>query len=397
MLRYIAQELAELSQKGAIKKLHVSEPEAEGGYVRIRGKRVLDLTSWDLLGVSDNPEFQKAIHVEGDHSKLGASRSRLLSGTLNVHKACEDRIAAFFQTEASLLFSSKNQAVLSLITSLLSERDAVFVDELIQSPVVDASYLVNSQVFAVSTSLGTTNLEKELEKAKHQFRRFIFVEALSPITGKLIDIGYYLHLAERFDAFLLIDESYSLGLVGKRGAGILEDLPFSPRVVCRYGTLGGSAAAYGAFIAGPQTLIDYLINRSRTFTAENSLPPLIAAGISKAIDIVEISVSLRGKLSSLSSTLVSGLEGEGLASDAAVKVPVVCFQPLRPSVAAEFAEGLFQRGFLVEPLPYGSSRNDQWTVRVLVNSHVSQEKIDALLEAVSDIGKKLKKRKIELT
>ena len=217
MLNKIKLELEQLAAKGLLRQLKPVQSRKDG-CVEVRGKQLIDFTNWDYLALNSNRDFLTSLQREIESLGVGACAARTASGTHQRHVACEYRIAQFLNTQSSILFSSKNQAVLSLVTSLVAEGDLVFLDETMHSPVSDAAYLVNAQaIYYHAGSLA--QLKSELSKCKPTLRKFIFAESISPVTGIGTDLGYLVELARTFKAQLIVDESYALAALGLRGAG----------------------------------------------------------------------------------------------------------------------------------------------------------------------------------
>ena len=154
----------------------------------LRGRKVIDFSNWDLFRLNEHPRVISAVHRELEHWGLGGSAPRLSSGTGPQHLLLEARIARFFGVESAVLFVSRNQAVLSLLTALCNERTIVFVDEAMQSPVADAAYVVNAPIVTFNATVLDT-LDSELAKAPEGFSRYIFAETISPLRGTPTDLA----------------------------------------------------------------------------------------------------------------------------------------------------------------------------------------------------------------
>lgn len=389
MIRELKQEIEQLQAVGLVREAHAAL-RLENGQVEIRGKRVVDFTSWDFLNLAFDPRLKRSAQKVIEAVGVGSSSPRLSSGSSEAHAHCEHRIAGFLGAQSSLLFSSKNQALLTLFTSSLSERDVVLIDELSQSPASDAAYLVNAQT-AMFQSEDPSSLEAELDKTRAARRRILYVETVSSLTGKQIDLPRVLSIAKKFNADIVLDESFAVASIGLRGAGVSDGILSCDAVACTVLDLSLGLSCYGAALAGTSELIGYLLSRSRTFSYESALPASIAASVDTALDIVELQPLKREGLLLLASRLHSGLSELGMSPEAFSRTPIVSINFAKRSLAAEFAASVFQRGFLVDVVPRGTQFSDSAVVRLIIRSPHSEKHVDQFLQAVADIKARLPK------
>ena len=389
MLKDLEKELAELAALGRVPNAKTVLAR-ENGFITIGNKRLVDFTNWDILTLNENPKFKRAAQSEIERYGIGTSAPRLSSGTTHIHRSAEKRIANFVGTEDALLFSSKNQAVLTLLSALLSESDVVLVDELCQSPAVDAAHLVNTPVLTFAPGdLGS--FRKALENTKNSRRKLVYVESISPLTGRKNDLGELATIAIQNDSHLIVDESFALGALGLRGAGQTEEPNLKGQTFAAIGDLSFGLAAYGAFVAGPTLVVDYLRSRSKTIQSEAALPSSIAAAIETSIDTAELSTGTRERLSSLGHKLHLGLQELGVLTEFDDSVPFTCLKLKNSNIANELAAVLFRKGFLVEVIPAPFPRSQAAIVRIIINAAHSESSIDALLATLAEIWPKLNK------
>jgi len=387
MLPDLKLELDQLTALGKRREF-VASRRLPGALIEMRGKKLVDFTNWDSLALSFDKKLKRVAQNFVEQNELGVCAARLSGGTSAQHLITENRLAAFLGYESALLFSSKNQAVLSLVSALCNEQDVILHDELIQSAVADAAYLVNTRAAPFSSKdLGT--LERELESAKSARRRFIFVESISPITGNSPDFIRLLAIAKKSDSQLIIDESFALGSAGLRGAGSSEQAHVSPAVSAVFCDLSLAANSYGAFVSGSKILCDYLTSRSKTFTLEGAMPPTLAALICGAIDAIELKNAARQKIWTSAEKLSRGLFEIFAAISTRAQSAIVCQPFEKTSLATSLVDALFQRGFLAEAVATGAARSDAAVVRYIVSSHHTDEQIDNLLNAIAEIAPRL--------
>ena len=389
MLTDLKLELDQLSALGKRREFTASQRHV-GAMIETRGRTLIDFTNWDSLGLYFDKRLKRTAHNFIEQNGFGACAARLSSGTSSQHLIAENRIAKFLGYDGALLFSSKNQAVLSLVSALSNEQDLVLHDELIQNAVADAAYLVNARVASYSTH-DSSSLERELEKGKTCRRRFIFVESVSPITGNSPDFTGLLALAAKHNSQLIIDESFALGTIGLRGAGISEELHASAVVGAVFSDLSLSACSYGAFISGSKPVCDYLVSRSKTFSHEGAPPPALAASICAAIDALELRNAARQKVWILSQRLRQGLLGIFGNISLESRSSVICQPFKKTSNALALADALFQRGYFVEAIATGAARSNTGVLRLIISCEHTDQQIDNLLNAISEIAPRLER------
>ncbi|NMC64416.1 MAG: pyridoxal phosphate-dependent aminotransferase family protein [SAR324 cluster bacterium] len=382
MIADLKRELARLQAKGRLQDFSPLR-DRQGATISYKNKKLVDFTNWDLFDVSSNQTVLNVVHKGLEEWGLGANAPRLSTGTNLQHLAFEKRLASFLGLERSLLFTSRNQAVLSLVTALLNEQCVAFVDELIQSPVADAAYLVNSNIVFFNPEK-LEALETELQKIPMNFKKFIFLEGLSPLRGRVPPLVELLELALKYNSELILDESFSIGIFGLRGAGSLELLNSEKMPFCIFASLSYGLSGLGAFVAGASVLCEYLINQSRTFSSEASLPPAYIAGSEAALNFIELSVATRERIARLGLRLKSGLRDLSFKTDE-IPCPLICISFERLSFASELAEGLFERGFLVEVLQRGGFLDNGALLRILLGASHTENHVDSLLQAIGDL------------
>jgi 7-keto-8-aminopelargonate synthetase-like enzyme len=391
MLTELHQELEQIIAAGRERHFHEALPRRDG-CVSLRGRTLIDFTSWDLYDLNHHPAARRVVQRTIEEHGLTAGAARGSSGSSGLHSMCERRLAEFTGFEAATVFSSKNQAILSLLTAIASERDVVVFDEAMQSPVGDAAYLVNCPS-ATFPAAQLTRARAELEKAKGARRRFVCVESVSPITGEALDLAAWSAVAVKCDAELIVDESYAIGTVGLRGSGGLESVPLRTGVLCAFADCALTLAAGGAFIAGPLTLVRYLMQRSRTFVAEVAPPPFLMAALEGAVGYVELGHNLRERIGLTAGKLRAGLLQMGALGREQGNSPIICVPMKSLRVAKEIAEALFQKGVLVEVLARPSSGSAPYSdglafLRLLVSALHTQPHVEATLQACSEIWTK---------
>lgn len=388
MLKRIEEELKRLSEAKNLRELHVSSSRSPGA-VTIKGKKLVDFTSWDCLNLNSDPKFISAFQREAEISGVGSMASRAASGTTPAHFAVEKRLASFFGAQSALLFSSVNQVALSLISALLAEGDCIIVDENSHGRAVDAATLVHAEVLNFDSD-NLDSLGRAIALSKPYKNKLVVIESVNPLTGNAINIKQVIELTEKAQIPWIIDESHALGIVGLRGAGVLDGIETPQNLFGRIGSFSFALGSYGAFFAGTKSVTDYLINRSKTFSSEPALPPALAAAIEVGLGIVELDHGKRTRLKNLTTYFKDSLIAVGYKVAPGAESGIVCLKIAKKSLAQELAEGLFQKGFFVEVIDTRTALDTGASLRFVMNAAHKEKEIDEVLAALSDLSKRIK-------
>jgi 8-amino-7-oxononanoate synthase len=278
---------------------------SQGPRVLVDGRPVLSLCSNNYLGLATHPEVVNAAVEAARAYGVGSGASRLISGSMRVHQELEARLAAFKGAEASLLFTSGYQANLGVIPSLVGPEDAVFSDALNHASLIDGCRLSRAAVHVYGHA-DVGDLEERLRAARAR-HRLVVTDAVFSMDGDSAPLVAICDLAKRYDAMVMVDEAHATGVLGARGAGLVEALGLERRVTVQMGTLGKALGGFGAYVAGSSALIDFLINRARTFVFTTALPPPVVAAAAAALTIVEREPERRAAVRRNAARLRAGL------------------------------------------------------------------------------------------
>jgi len=297
---------------------------AQDARLDIDGRSVLCLSSNNYLGLANHPLLIEAAVSAVRAYGVGAGASRLISGSMRGHHALEAQLADFKRTDAALLFTSGYHANLGCIASLVGPDDAVFSDALNHASLIDGCRLSRAHV-VVYPHNDVEALAERLAMVPAR-RRLIVTDSVFSMDGDHAPLAALCDLAERYEAMLMVDEAHATGVLGARGAGLVEALGLSARVTVQMGTLGKALGGFGAYVAGSHGLIDFLINRARTQIFTTALPPPVVAAAAAALELVQREPERRAALRRNGQRLRSGLQALGydvLGTDDGHIVPVL--------------------------------------------------------------------------
>ena len=285
-LDWIEDELGRIMDKKLFRVLTELET-GQHPEITIEGKRYVLLGSNSYLGLSVDPKVISAARAALEKYGTGSGGSRLVSGSSDLHRELEDRIAAFKNTEAAILFSSGYLANIGTISSLVGEGSVIYSDELNHASIIDGCRLSRAET-RVYRHLDMNHLESLLsEDRQRKCKKLIITDTVFSMDGDLVPLHDLVSLAEKYGTMLMIDEAHATGVLGQRGSGATEYFGVEDRVPVVMGTLSKAVGSLGGYIAGNRKLIDFIRNSVRSYIFDTSLPaPSLAASLA-AIDIIE--------------------------------------------------------------------------------------------------------------
>ena len=280
--------LSELSADSLLRTLPPWDADGPGRVRTLDGRSLISFASNDYLGLSAHPALIDAsARATRDHG-TGGCASRLLAGGSAPHRLLEEKIAAFKGTEASLAFGSGTAAAMGTLASLAGPGDVVILDKLSHACLVDAAKL-SGAVLRVFPHNNVDRLRHLLGWARDNRPNagiFVVTESIFSMDGDAAPLAEIVELKDRFGAWLLLDEAHAVGVRGRGGRGLAEESGLAHRVDIQMGTLGKALGGCGGFIAGSRKLVDFLVNKARTFVFSTAPSPGSAAAGSAAIDLL---------------------------------------------------------------------------------------------------------------
>ncbi|MEJ2409302.1 MAG: 8-amino-7-oxononanoate synthase [Novosphingobium sp.] len=377
---HLAAALARIESAGQRRTLRASAL-APGGRVVRAGRRLIDFSSNDYLGLARHPLLIERAREWTTAQGTGSGASRLVTGTGEAHLALEARIAAFKGTEAALIFASGWQANAAVIPALLAAMPgtAVFTDRLVHASMHAGIAMAGVRQHRFRHN-DLDHLETLLaEKGKDAPARLILTESVFSMDGDRADMHRLAALAQAHDAALFVDEAHATGVLGPEGRGLSAAVPGAIDLIM--GTFSKALGGFGAYIAGSQILIDYLVNAASGFIFTTAPPPGVLGAIDAALDLVPGLEAERAHLSALGTRLRTGLSALGLdhgASSTQIVPAVIGAEADAIALSARLeAAGFLASAIRPPTVPPGTSR-----LRIALRASHSTADIDALLAAI---------------
>ena len=387
---HFSNEIQEIKDNGLFKKERIiTSP--QGAVIKISsGEEVINFCSNNYLGLSDNPEVIQAAKDAMDSHGFGMSSVRFICGTQDIHKALEQRIADFYQTEDTILYAAAFDANGGVFEPLLTKEDAIISDSLNHASIIDGVRLCKAARYRYKNS-DMNDLEQQLIEANKNRSRFklIVTDGVFSMDGIVAPLDKICELAEKYDALVMIDECHATGFIGKTGRGTLEEKKVLNKIDIITGTLGKAlGGAMGGYTTGKKEIIELLRQRSRPYLFSNSLAPALVGASIKVFDLISNDTQLRDQLEKNTNYFKKGIKNAGFEivnGDSAI-VPVMLYDAKLSQTMANLLldEGIYVIGFFYPVVPKGKAR-----IRVQLSASHNKEHLDKAIRAFVKIGKKL--------
>ena len=384
----LASELKIIEESGLLKRERIiTSP--QGPSVKVNtGDNVVVMCANNYLGLSSHPEVIQAAKDALDTHGFGMSSVRFICGTQDIHKQLEQKIAAFYGTEDTILYAAAFDANGGLFEPLFSEEDAIISDALNHASIIDGIRLCKAQRYRYQHS-DMKDLEEQLKLAQAQRFRIIVTDGVFSMDGDIAKMDKICDLADKYDALVMTDECHSAGFIGKTGRGVPEHCGVMDRVDIITGTLGKAlGGAMGGYTTGKKEIIEMLRQRSRPYLFSNSLAPSIVGASIKVFEILSSTTVLRDKLEQNTLYFKEKIRSAGFdikPGDSPI-VPIMLFDAALSQKFAELLlkEGVYAVGFFFPVVAKGQAR-----IRTQISAAHSISDLDKAIAAFIKVGKEL--------
>ncbi|MCB9771456.1 MAG: 8-amino-7-oxononanoate synthase [Candidatus Omnitrophica bacterium] len=378
--------LTDISNKGLRRKIRMISG-SQGRKITIDGRAVLNFCSNNYLGLADDDRIRTAAFESIKEEGFGAGASRLVCGNLQSHARLEEKMAQFKGSERCLLFSTGYMANVGIISSLFGRGDLIFSDKLNHASIIDGILLSGAE-YKRYHHVNMESLEAMLQAAPPLARKLIITDSVFSMDGDIAPLPEIVALARKYDCMVMVDEAHSLGVLGKTGKGSVEHFALEGQVDIQMGTFSKAVGSFGAYCCGSKKLIDFLINKARSFIYTTGLPPSIAAASLKGIEIIESEPDRRQALWENTNFVQRALKSLGF-NTLNTNTPIIPIQVKDAQLSVNFSEKLFEAGIFVSAIrpptvPVNSAR-----LRVTLMATHTQDDLQYFLSHVERIGKEL--------
>lgn len=375
----LALELSELEAQGLKRTRRLLES-PQTARVIVDGREYVAFCSNDYLGLANHSDVIAAAQAGIAQYGVGAGASHLILGHSKAHHAFEEAAAQFVGLPRALLFSTGYMANLGIVTALVGRDDAVFADKLNHASLNDAVLL--SRAAFKRYAHNDFNALERLLKASDAKRKLIVSDAVFSMDGDIAPVAELLTLCERYDAWLLLDDAHGFGVLSEDGRGVLAHFDLnSPRIIYM-ATLGKAAGVSGAFVAGDATLVEWLIQRARTYVYTTATPPLLAHALLTSLKLIEKETWRRERLTQLIALLRERLQNNRwklLPSDTPIQPLIIGGNDEAVRVSSQLAEqGLLVPAIRPPTVPTGTAR-----LRISLSAAHTVEDVERLAQTLN--------------
>ena len=382
-MKQLEAELAQRRADGLYRQRRIIDS-PQGVETHIDGKTVLSFCSNDYLGLASHPEIRQAFVDAVAEYGVGSGAAHLINGHSRLHEDCELRLAEFTGRERALLFSTGYMANIAIASALLGRNDQIYQDKLNHASLIDSAKLSAAKLVRYRHN-DLRQLEELLSTGRRDHRRLVMTDAVFSMDGDCADVDTLSRIATEHGAWAMVDDAHGFGVLGARGAGLLEQLELNQQQVpILMATLGKAVGTAGAFVAGSEALIETLIQQARPYIYSTASPPALAAATLKSIDLIENETWRRDKLNQS----IAFFRAQAECLDVEL---MPSHTPIQPLVIGDnrrtlqLSEALFEQGIHVTAIrpptvPVGSAR-----LRVTLSAAHEREHIDKLIKTLKSL------------
>jgi glycine C-acetyltransferase len=352
------------------------------------GQKVLNFCANNYLGLSDHPQLIQAAKDALDSHGFGMSSVRFICGTQDMHKILEQKIAAYFGTEDTILYAACFDANGGVFEPLFTAEDAIISDALNHASIIDGVRLCKAQRYRYNNA-DMKDLEQQLIAAQDQRFRIVVTDGVFSMDGNVAPVGRICELAEKYDSLVMVDECHSAGVVGKTGRGVTELYNIRGKVDIITGTLGKAfGGAIGGFTTGKKEIIEMLRQRSRPYLFSNSLAPAVVGAGIRMFDMMDETTELQERLHSNTAYFMKQMNAAGF--DIKPTQSAICAVMLYDAkLSQDFASRLLDEGIYVIGFYFPVVPREQARIRVQLSAAHEQAHLDKAIRAFIKVGEEL--------
>ncbi len=390
---WLQTEIQHLKDQNLYKVPKILESPA-GGRVKMNGKEVINLSSNNYLGLANHPKVREAALKAVEEWGVGAGAVRWIGGTMAVHDELEKRLATFKHTEAVLVFTGGFTANSGCIPAVLTKEDVVISDELNHASIIDGVRLSPAEY---RKSQGWVYAHKDMDALEDCLRRaadkgfkkkLIITDGVFSMDGDIAPLPEIVNLAEQYDAFVMVDDAHASGVLGDKGAGTTSHFGLYGRVDIQLGTLSKALGVMGGYIAGSAPLKEWLINRGRPYLFSTGHPPMVAAALIAALDVMENDPEPMKRLWDNANKWKAALTAEGFDTMGS-ETPITPVYVGDEGKAQQMERLLWDEGVYALAIVYPTVGLGKARIRTMPSAAHTEEDLAEALEAFKRVRDKL--------
>jgi glycine C-acetyltransferase len=391
-LQHLTAQLDDLKARGTHFRLRILE-DMQAPVCHYDGKQVINLASNNYLGLTAHPKLREAaIQATKDYG-VGSGAVRTIAGTMKIHMELEEKIAAFKNVEACVVFQSGFAANAGTVSAILGKEDFIISDELNHASIIDGARLSRAKI-KIFRHKDVAHAEEHLkEVASESGRKLLITDGVFSMDGDIGPVDKLADLAEKYGAIMMVDDAHASGVLGRNGRGSIDHFNCHGRVDIQVGTLSKAIGALGGYVCGSKDLIDFLYHRARPFLFSTSHPPSVTATCIAAFDLLEQEPERIERLWENTRYFKAHLGRAGF--DIGGVTTPASETPITPIIIGdgkktmEFSRALFDAGLMATGIAFPTVPEGKARIRTIMTSEHTRPRIDQALEILEKTARKL--------
>ena len=391
-LAHLTATLDELKAKGTHFRLRVLDDQ-QAPVCHYDGKQVINLASNNYLGLANHPRLIEAALKATSELGVGSGAVRTIAGTMRIHMELEEKIAAFKNVEACVVFQSGFAANAGTVSAILGKDDFILSDELNHASIIDGARLSRAKI-KVFRHKNVDHCEELLHEVSGEpGHKLVITDGVFSMDGDIGPVDKLAVLAEKYGAIMMVDDAHASGVLGRNGRGSVDHFGMHGHVDVQVGTLSKAIGALGGYVCGSRDLIDYLYHRARPFLFSTSHPPSVAATCMAAFDILEEEPERIERLWDNTHYFQNELRGAGFnvggVNTPATETPITPVILGEGRVAMEYSRALFEEGVLGTGIAFPTVPEGKARIRLIVTSEHTRAQLDQALETLERVAHRM--------
>ena len=384
MRERLSEILQDIKEKGNYRAIRYIKP-LSATKVLYNSKEHLNLCSNSYLSLHVHPDIVNAARQAAVEYGSGTCSSRSVSGSIDLYEELEEEIAAYKGYGNALIFSNGYMANIGIISTLTDTGDTIFSDELNHSSLIHSMRLSRAKK-VIYKHRDVNDLEKKIRRDRGWGRKFIITESIFSMDGDIAPLRDIFELKKKYDVYIMLDDAHGTGVFGEKGTGLEELFALSGSIDVHMATFGKALGSFGAFVLADKVLLEYLVNRAKTFMYTTALPPSSLAASLAALRLIKMDISFKEELweniDYMRNSLIQA--GFDLKESAGPIIPIVVGEDAKTVKMQEILmeKGLFLQAIRPPTVPEGTSR-----LRLTVVKGFAKDEMDYAIETLVQAGK----------
>jgi len=386
-LDWLTQEIDGLKEQGLYNHIRTIGS-AQGAWLTVDGKNVLNFCSNNYLGLANHPKIVKAAKEVTEKYGVGPAAVRSIAGTMDLHVQLEQRLAKFKGAEDVITFQSGFTANLGAISALVGKEDVIFSDRLNHASIIDGSRLSGAKIVPYEHN-DPSALEDAIKDNMSSFRRALIVtDGVFSMDGDIAPLPDLVEVAKKYDILFMVDDAHGEGVLGKGGRGIVDHFGLHGKVDIEVGTMSKAFGVIGGMVAGDKVIVEWLRQRGRPFLFSSAVTAPDAAACLAAVNLLEESTELVDKLWANAKYFKAEMKKLGFDTGVS-ETPITPVMLGEAPLAQQFSRELFEEGVFAMSIGFPTVAKGKARIRVMISAAHDNDDLGKGLEAFEKIGKKL--------